>query len=199
MTFKAWVRLGRSVCSWSSPISGAGPSAMALGGFGSRMVWGAQRPRAHPTAAATPITSGNGVLKIDNARNAATASATSAGCPKARPPTRITAWATITRTAGAIAARTAVTMVVSPAPRTGQTTPQGDDTRQHEQPTRDQSPGHTVEQPSGIDRQLLGLRPGQQRAERQRVENRFCPIHRFSSTNACCITAICPAGPPKGL
>ena len=116
MTFKEWVRLGRSVCSASSEISGVGPSGPATGGVGSRMVWGAHRPRAQPTAAATPTTSGNGVLKIDKATNAATASATSAGCPRARPPTRTTAWATITRTAGATAASTAVTIVVSPAP-----------------------------------------------------------------------------------
>jgi len=55
------------------------------------------------------------VLKIDKATNAVTASDTSAGWPNARPPTRTTAWATITRTAGATAARTAVTIVVSPA------------------------------------------------------------------------------------
>src|SRR3954470_4793559 len=114
ITFKECVRLGRSVCSWSSEISGVGPSALAAGGVGSRMVWGAHRPRPQPTTAATPTTYGNGVLKIDNATKAATATATSAGCPKARPATRTTALATITRTAGATAASTAVTIVVSP-------------------------------------------------------------------------------------
>ena len=53
--------------------------------------------------------------KTAKATNAATATATSAGWPRARPPTRTTAWATIASTAGASPAKTAVTRVVSPA------------------------------------------------------------------------------------
>jgi hypothetical protein len=62
------------------------------------------------------MTSGNGTAKTDRATKAATARATRAGCPSARPPTPTTAWATIASTAGATAARMAVTTVVSPAP-----------------------------------------------------------------------------------
>src|SRR4051794_2964909 len=114
-TMTTWLRLGRSLRSWSSGISGIGPSAGAVRGFGSRIVPGPHRPSAHPTTAAAPTTNGNGTANAHNATNAATASQTRAGCPRARPPTRTTAWATITSTAGATAASTAVTTVVSPA------------------------------------------------------------------------------------
>src|SRR4051794_3579919 len=72
-TVTAWVRLGGAVCNASSEIRGVGPSGAAERRPGLLMVCGAQRPRAQPTAAATAITSGNGVLKIESAPNAATA------------------------------------------------------------------------------------------------------------------------------
>ena len=140
------------------------------------MVWGAQRPKAHPTAAATPTTSGNGVLKIDKATNAATASATSAGCPRARPPTRTTAWATITkhrrRDRGEHGGDD---RGVPGAHVEGGQHQQGQHTRQHEQDSGDQAPDHPVQQPSDVDRQLLGLGPGQQGAEGKRVEKSLLP------------------------
>jgi hypothetical protein len=78
------------------------------------MLAGRRRCSAQPRNPATRTTTGNGTANSASARNEVTAMATSAGLVSARFPTRITACATIARTAGASPANKAVTAVVEP-------------------------------------------------------------------------------------
>ena len=73
----------------------------------------------------------------------------------------------------------------------------GDDARQDEQNAGDEPAPGPVQQPADIDRELLRLGPRQQHAVVERMQEPPSPIQRFSSTRMRCITAICPAGPPK--
>ena len=69
---------------------------------------------------------------------------------------------------------------------------------QYEQDAGDQAAEPTVEQPAEVDRELLGLGAGEQHAEVEGVAGTGVrSIQRFSSTRVRCMTAICPAGPPK--
>jgi hypothetical protein len=69
--------------------------------------------------------------------------------------------------------------------------------RQHEQDTGNQPAQRPVQQPADIGRQLLCLRPRQQHAVIERVQKPALADPIFSSTSIRCISAICPAGPPK--
>ena len=135
------------------------------------MVRGAKRPNSQPTAAAAATTTGNGTAKTANARKAATAIPTRAGCVSARFPTRITACATIASTAGATPANSAATAVVVAERhvhrRQGE---QRDNAGEDEQDARGQAAAGAVQQPAGVDGQLLRLRAGQQHAVVQRVQ-----------------------------
>ena len=63
---------------------------------------------------------------------------------------------------------------------------------------RDEAAARAVHQPADIDGELLRLGARQQQhAVVQRVQEPRSPIQRLSSTRMRCITAICPAGPPK--
>ena len=72
-----------------------------------------------------------------------------------------------------------------------------DEAGQDEQHAGDEAAARPVQQPADIGRELLRLGPGQQHAVVQRVQEPLSPIQRFSSTRMRCMTAICPAGPPK--
>ena len=54
-----------------------------------------------------------------------------------------------------------------------------------------------VEQPARVDGELLGLRTGQQHAVAQRVQEPALADPAPLVDELRCITAICPAGPPK--
>ena len=56
---------------------------------------------------------------------------------------------------------------------------------------------HAVHQPADVRRQLLGFGTGQQHAVVERMQKPLLGDPFFSSTRMRCITAICPAGPPK--
>ena len=135
------------------------------------MTSGHQRPSAQPTAPAPSTTSGKGSPKTASSRNATTASQTSARWCSARPLMRTTAWTTIARTAGARPRKRPATTAVSPWATYSQESARiATKPGMHEQHARDQAAEPAVEQPAGVDRELLRLRSGQQHAVAQRVQ-----------------------------
>ena len=69
--------------------------------------------------------------------------------------------------------------------------------RQDEQAARNDPTPSPVQQPADVRRQLLRLRAGRTMQKLSACKKRFSAIQRFSSTSSRCISAICPAGPPK--
>jgi hypothetical protein len=102
------------VCRTSSGITGGGPVSAASAFDPDGIVAGHQRAIAQPIRPAASTTTGKGTAKSARARKDSTARASSALLRSAREPTRITAWATIARTAGARPANSAVTATVEP-------------------------------------------------------------------------------------
>src|SRR4051794_41984920 len=82
-------------------MTGGGPSSAASVLPRSGTADGRHRASAHPASPAARTTTGNGTANSASARNEATAMVTRAGLVRARLPTRMTAWTTIARTAGA--------------------------------------------------------------------------------------------------
>ena len=165
------------------------------------MTAGASRPTDHPTASPPPsTTSGNGSAehrqrdeRRDRERHQGPVAAAT------RPPIRSTAWTTIATHGrgeaqeqpghqGGVALRD-----VQPGERRAARRSPGSTNRT----PGDQAAEPSVEQPAGVDRQLLGLRTRQQHAVAEGVQEPPLTDPARSSTSSRCITAIWPAGPPK--
>ena len=187
--------VGRSSCSASSLMSGAGPSSSITVDV---MEPGRCRPSSQPTTPAASTTSGNGTPKNANDANASTAMATSAGLPRARRPMRTTACATMASTAGAMPANRPVTAVVSPkATYTADSAPIASAPGSTNSVPAISPPRTPLSSQPTYTASWVASGPGRIVQKFRACRNRPRPIHRRSSTSVRCMTAIWPAGPPK--
>ena len=140
--------------------------------------------------------SGNGTPK-KIATNAAAAIPTMTRFLSARLPIRTTASSTIASTAAFRPKK----RLDDPDPAEGGVDDgerhDREDARQDEERAGDEPALGAVQKPADVDGELLRLGAGQEHAVVERVQEPASPIQRFSSTRMRCITAICPAGPPK--
>ena len=115
--------------------------------------------------------SGKGTPKTKIATKAAAATATLARLRSARPPMRSTAWTTIASTAALRPKNTPSSSGASPSVDVDDAERQDrEEARQHEQHPGDHPAARAVQQPAEVDRELLRLRPRQQHAEVERVQ-----------------------------
>ena len=176
MTFKEWVRLGRSVCSWSSRDQWRRPIGHGVGRF--RFTHGLGRPSTQgpPDRGRDTDHERERSLEDRQGKERGHRQRYQCGMPQGSATHAHHGLRDDDQDRGGDRGEHGGDDGrVARAHVEGRQAEQSQHPRQHEQDSSDQPTAHTVQQPSDVDRQLLGLWPREQRAERQRVEESLLP------------------------